>query len=65
MAVEQSDLGGGATTRQATVGGKSVTIVSVGTGVNDTEWIHGRGDVVYVVHAGDETHAAAYLQALP
>ena len=65
VAVERSDLGGGATTRQATVGGKSVTIVSVGTGVNDTEWIYGRGDVVYVVHAGDETHAAAFLQALP
>jgi hypothetical protein len=65
VAVERSDLGGGATTRQATVGGKSVTIVSVGTGVNDTEWIYGRDDVVYVVHAGDETHAAAFLQALP
>ena len=62
--VEQSDLGGGATKRQATVGGKSVTIVSVGTGVNDTEWIYGRGDVVFVVHATDETHAAAFLQAL-
>lgn len=65
VALERSDLGDGATTRQATVGGKSVTIVSVGTGVNDTEWIYGRGDVVYVVHAGDETHAAAFLQALP
>lgn len=65
MALEQSDLGGDATTRQATVDGKSVMIVSVGTGVNDTEWIYGRGDVVYVVHAGDETHAAAFLQALP
>lgn len=65
MAVERSDLGAGATTRQGTVGGKSVTILSRGTGVNDTEWIYGRGDVVFVVHAGDESHAAAYLQALP
>lgn len=65
VSVEQSDLGGGATKKQGTVGGKSVTIVSVGTGVNDTEWIYGRGDVVFVVHAADETHAAAFLQALP
>jgi hypothetical protein len=65
VAVERSDLGVDATTRQATVGGKRVTIVSVGTGVNDTEWIYGRDDLVYVVHAGDETHAAAFLQALP
>lgn len=64
VSVEQADLGAGATKRQATVGGKSVTIVSVGTGVNDTEWIYGRGDVVFVVHATDETHAAAFLQAL-
>ncbi len=65
VSVEQSDLGTGATTRQATVGGKGVTIVSVGTGPNDTEWIYGRGDVVFVVHADDETRAAAFLQALP
>jgi len=65
VSVEQSDLGGGATTRQGTIGGKSVTIVSVGTGVNDTEWIYGRGDVVFVVHADDETRAAAFLAALP
>lgn len=65
LSVEQSDLGTGATTRQATIGGKSVTVVSVGTGVNDTEWVYGRDDVVFVVHAPDETHAAAYLQALP
>jgi hypothetical protein len=64
VAVEGSDLGGNATTRQATVGGKDVTIVSVGTGVNDTEWIFGRGDVVFVVHAADEPHAAAYLEAI-
>ncbi|MEO5885386.1 MAG: hypothetical protein ABIQ58_07735 [Candidatus Limnocylindrales bacterium] len=64
VAVEQSDLGGNTTTRQATIGGKDVTIVSVGTGVNDTEWIVGRGDVVFVVHAPDEAHAAAYLDAL-
>ncbi len=65
VAVEKSDLGADATTRQATVGGKTVTIVSVGSGVNDTEWIYGRGDVVFVVHADDETRAAAFLQALP
>ena len=64
LAVEQSDLGAGATTRQATVGGKDVTVVSVGTGVNDTEWVYARDDVVFVIHAPDEAHAAAFLQAL-
>lgn len=63
--IAQSDLGAGATTRQATVGGKDVTIVSVGTGPNDTEWIYGHGDIVFDVHADDETRAAAFLQALP
>lgn len=65
VSVEQSDLGTGATARQATVGSQSVTVVSVGTGVNDTEWLFGRDDVVFVIHAPDETHAAAFLQALP
>lgn len=64
VAIEQSDLGTGATTRQATVGGKDVTIVTVGSEVNDTEWVYGRGDVVFVVHAADEAHAAAWLQAI-
>lgn len=64
VAVEGSDLGDNPTAHQATVGGKNVTVVSVGTGVNDTEWIFGRGDVVFVVHASDETLAAAYLQAI-
>ena len=64
-AIEVSDLGTGATTDQATVGNKSVTVVSVGDGVNDTEWIYGHGDVVFVVHAPDETQAAAFLSALP
>jgi hypothetical protein len=64
VAVEQSDLGAGATTKQATVGGKSVTIVSVGAGVNDTEWVYGRDDVVFVIHAADEAHAGTFLQAL-
>lgn len=64
VSVEQSDLGAGATTKQATVGGKSVTVVSVGTGVNDTEWVYGRDDVVFVIHAADEAHAATFLQAL-
>lgn len=62
--VEKSDLGAGATTTQATVGGKNVTVLSIGSGVNDTEWIYGRGDVVFVVHAADEAHAAAFLQAI-
>jgi hypothetical protein len=64
VALEGSDLGAGATTQQATVGGKDVTVVSVGSGVNDTEWVYGRADVVFVVHAADETHAAAYLEAI-
>jgi hypothetical protein len=64
VSVEQSDLGAGATTKQATVGGKSVTVVSVGTGVNDTEWVYGRDDVVFVIHAADEAHAATFLQGL-
>lgn len=64
VTVEKSDLGAGATTTQATVGGKSVTVVSVGDGVNDTEWVYGHGEAVFVVHAPDEAHAAAYLQAI-
>ena len=63
-ALERSDMGGNPTTQQANVGGKDVTVLSVGSGVNDTEWIYGRGDVVFVVHAADETHAAAFLQAI-
>lgn len=65
VSVEQADLGAGATTTQATVGGKSVTVVTIGSGVNDTEWVYAHGDVVFVVHASDEAHATAYLQALP
>jgi hypothetical protein len=65
VSVEKADLGAGATTTQATVGGKGVTVVSVGSGVNDTEWVYGHGDVVFVVHASDEAHATAFLQALP
>ena len=64
VAVERSDMGADVTTQQATVGGKNVTVLSVGNGVNDTEWIYGRGDIVFVVHAPDEAHAAAFLQAL-
>ena len=63
-AVEQSDLGTGATTSQATVGGKHVTVVSVGNGVNDTEWVYARDGVVFVIHAADEAHAAGFLEAL-
>jgi hypothetical protein len=65
VSVEKADLGAGATTSQATVGGNSVTVVSVGTGVNDTEWILGRDDVVFVIHAADEVHAATFVEALP
>jgi hypothetical protein len=64
VSVEKSDLGAGATETQATVGGKSVTVVSVGSGVNDTEWVYGHEDVVFVVHAADEAHASAFLQVL-
>ena len=63
--IEVSQLGTGTTREPATVGNKSVTVVSVGSGVNDTKWIYGYGDVVFVVHAPDETQAAAYLAALP
>lgn len=65
VSVEKSDLGAGATTRQATVGGKNVTVVSIGDGVNDTAWVYGSGEAVFVVRAADEAHAAAYIQALP
>lgn len=61
--VEQTDLGADATTHE-TVGGKSVVVASIGSGVNDTTWLYGRGDIVFVVHAPDEAHAAAFLQAL-
>lgn len=64
-ALEQADLGTGATIEPATVGGKNVTVMSVGDGVNDTEWIYGYGDVVFAVHAPDEAQAAAFLAALP
>lgn len=64
VAVERSDMGGDVTSQQATVGGKNVTVLSVGGGVNDTEWIYGRGDIVFVVHAPDEAQAAAFLQAI-
>ena len=64
-AIEASDLGAGAVSEQMIVGDKSVTVVSVGDGVNDTKWIYGHGDVVFVVHSPDETQAAAYLTALP
>jgi hypothetical protein len=33
--------------------------------VNDTEWILGRDDVVFVIHAADEVHAATFIEALP
>ena len=42
-----------------------MTIVSVGTDVNDAEWVYGHNDVVFVVHAADEAHAATFLEALP
>jgi hypothetical protein len=64
-ALEQSDLGMDATITPSNVGGKDVTVVSIGSGVNDTEWIYGYGDVVFVVHAADAKHAADFLTALP
>lgn len=63
-ALEKSDLGSGATVKQATFGTKNVTVVSVGNGVNDTEWVYGRGDVVFVVHAANEAEATAFLATL-
>lgn len=64
-AVEQSDLGTGATTSSATLAGKNVTVVTIGSGVNDTEWVYGYGDVVFVVHAANEAEATALLSTLP
>jgi len=63
--LEKSDLGESATTTQATVGGKNVTVLSVGSEVNDTVWLYGYGDVVFVVHAANEAEPAAYLATLP
>jgi len=64
--IEVSQLAPDTVTREeATVGNKVVTVVSVGDGVNDTKWIYGHGDVVFVVHAANDTDAAAYLTALP
>jgi hypothetical protein len=65
VSVEKSDLGSDATSTQGTVGGKGVTVVSVGSDVNDTEWVYGHNDLVFVVHAADEMHAATFLEALP
>ncbi len=64
VSVAQSDLGADAAIRQATIAGKSVTVVSVGTEVNDTQWLYSRGDIVFVVHAPDEATATLYLMAL-
>jgi hypothetical protein len=65
VSVEGSDLGGAATVSQATVGGRNVTVATIGNGVNDTTWIYGHGDVVFVVKAPDATGAAAFLELLP
>jgi hypothetical protein len=68
VSVEQSNLGGRATVRQGTLGGKNVTSLSVAseaTGLDETEWLYGRGDVVFIVHADDEARAVAFLEALP
>jgi hypothetical protein len=62
---ENADLGTNATLESATVSGKTVTVLSIGNGVNDTEWIYGHGDVVFVVHAANESDAGAFLEALP
>ena len=65
VAVERSDLGAGATVAQATVGGKAVTVLTIGNGVNDNTWVYGHGDVVFVVKAPDAARAAAFLELLP
>ncbi len=65
VALQRGDLGSGATATPAKVGGKSVTVVSIGNGVNDNAWIYGHGDVVFVVKAPDEASAMAYLTVLP
>jgi hypothetical protein len=65
VALQSSDLGSGAVTKQSSVGGKTVTVVSVGTGPNDTVWVYGRGDTVYVVQAPAEATATPFITALP
>lgn len=65
VAFARSDVGATAAVRTGTVGGKGVTIVSAGSGSNDTQWLYARGDVVFAVQAADEAGAAGYLQALP
>ena len=65
VGLARQDVGIDATIVGGTVGGKSVTIVSAGDGPNDTQWLYGRGDVVFTVVAPDETAAAQYLAALP
>lgn len=64
VSVAQSDLGADAAIREATIAGKSVTVVSVGTAVNDTQWLYSRGDIVFVVHTQEEATATLYLMAL-
>jgi hypothetical protein len=32
--------------------------------VNDTEWVYAKDGVVFVIHADNAEHAAAYLEAL-
>jgi hypothetical protein len=39
-------------------------VVSIGSGVNETQWLYSRGDIVFVVHAEDEATATAYLEAI-
>lgn len=65
VAVQQSDAGAGASAKQASVGGKNVTVISSESGSTDTQWVYGHGDVVFSVSAKDEATAAQYLQALP
>ncbi len=65
VALETSSLGSAATKTQSSVGGKSVTVLSIGTGANDTRWVYGHGDIVFVIQARDEATAASYLTVLP
>ena len=65
VGLAREDVGIDAAISQGSVGGKNVTIVSAGDGPNDTQWLYGRGDVVFTVLAPDQAVADQYLAALP
>jgi hypothetical protein len=64
VSLAQGEVGSNAAISQGTVGGRSVTIVSAGSGPNETQWLYVHGDVVFAVLAPDEVTAAQYLGAL-